>query len=80
MRPENISTAIGLMLTIGAARGFLLPWGFGLLVPTAGYDAAWAMLGLVTLASGLATLRRPTPPRQSEPTPGTLPATEIGAS
>ncbi|MBE3014797.1 MFS transporter [Microbispora sp. NEAU-D428] len=54
VRPENIGTAVGLMLTITAVGGFVLPWAFGLLVPAAGYTTAWVLLGAAT--AGLALL------------------------
>ncbi|MFI0351233.1 nitrate/nitrite transporter [Actinomadura sp. 9N407] len=46
--PENIGTAVGLMLTISAAGGFVLPWAFGLIVDGPGYTAAWIFLGVVS--------------------------------
>ncbi|SEG91962.1 Predicted arabinose efflux permease, MFS family [Thermomonospora echinospora] len=52
--PENIGTAVGLMLTITAVGGFVLPWAFGLIVPAAGYGAAWVFLGAATLLFALA--------------------------
>ncbi|MFI9455850.1 nitrate/nitrite transporter [Amycolatopsis sp. NPDC052450] len=42
--PENIGTAIGLMLSVSAVGGFVLPWAFGLIVDGAGYSSAWLFL------------------------------------
>ncbi len=55
--PENIGTAIGLMLTITAVGGFALPWAFGLIVPAAGYGAAWVFICVATFAFALVGLR-----------------------
>ncbi|WP_019633099.1 MFS transporter [Actinomadura atramentaria] len=46
--PENIGTAIGLMLTISAIGGFVLPWAFGLITDGPGYTAAWLFLAIVS--------------------------------
>ncbi|QXJ22834.1 MFS transporter [Actinomadura graeca] len=51
LAPENIGTAIGLMLTISAAGGFVLPWAFGLIVDGPGYGAAWTFLAVVSAAT-----------------------------
>lgn len=51
--PQNIATAVGLMLSLAAVGGFALPWLFGLIVPVRGYDKAWVFLGVVTLAFAL---------------------------
>jgi ACS family D-galactonate transporter-like MFS transporter len=47
---ENIGTAVGLMLTLAAAGGFLVPLGFGQLVSHAGFTAGWLFLAVVTAA------------------------------
>ncbi|WP_084264486.1 MFS transporter [Actinomadura macra] len=48
LAPENIGTAIGLMLTISAVGGFVLPWAFGHIVDGPGYAAAWTFLAAVS--------------------------------
>lgn len=46
----NIGTGIGLMLTLAAVGGFLVPLGFGQLVPTSGFTGAWIFLAAVSAA------------------------------
>ncbi|WP_162486282.1 MFS transporter [Arthrobacter sp. Rue61a] len=46
--PENIGTVVGLMLSISAIGGVILPWAFGQLVEKSGYTAAWIFLGIST--------------------------------
>ncbi|MEU9023098.1 MFS transporter [Actinomadura sp. NPDC048394] len=48
LAPENIGTAVGLMLTISAVGGFVLPWAFGLITDGPGYTAAWTFLAVVS--------------------------------
>ncbi|MGE2716430.1 MFS transporter [Mycolicibacterium litorale] len=43
--PENVGTAVGMMLSIAAIVGFIGPYLFGLIVPAAGYTLAWAVMG-----------------------------------
>jgi predicted MFS family arabinose efflux permease len=50
---EHLGTAIGLMLTIAAVGGFLVPVGFGAVVERAGFPAGWAFLAAVSLAFAL---------------------------
>ena len=50
---EHLGTAIGLMLTIAAVGGFLVPVGFGLVAATAGFPAAWSYLAAVSLGFAL---------------------------
>ncbi|MEV8635359.1 MFS transporter [Streptosporangium sp. NPDC051023] len=75
--PENIGTAVGLMLTIVAAGGFVLPWAFGLIVPPGGYTTAWIFLGVACLAFALVGLwgREPSPRA-----PDALPEASLRAS
>lgn len=47
---EHIGTAVGLLLTIAAVGGFVVPWVFGLLVQGAGHTVAWVFLALVSVA------------------------------
>ncbi|RYE42305.1 MAG: MFS transporter [Hyphomicrobiales bacterium] len=56
VRAEDIGTAIGLMLSITAVGGFLIPWGFGHIVETFGYSWAWVFLGGVGIVSGVTAL------------------------
>ena len=53
VRPENIGTAIGLMLTIAAVGGFTVPAVFGWIVGQGGYTWGWVFLGVVTAATTL---------------------------
>jgi|SRR5882757_2538185 len=50
---ERLGTAIGLMLTIAAVGGFLVPVGFGAVVERVGFPAGWAFLAAVSLAFAL---------------------------
>jgi predicted MFS family arabinose efflux permease len=45
---EHIGTAIGLMLTLAAVGGFLVPLAFGDLVPSIGFTGGWIFLAVVT--------------------------------
>ncbi|MFE3021529.1 nitrate/nitrite transporter [Streptomyces sp. NPDC059256] len=54
--PEHLSTAIGLMLTVSAVGGFVLPWAFGLLADGPGYPAAWTVMGVVGILTALIAL------------------------
>lgn len=54
--PENISTAVGLMLSISAVGGFALPWAFGLIVEGSGYSAAWLFLAAASAVAVAACL------------------------
>ena len=47
--PENAGTAVGLLLTIMAVGGFLMPYIFGLIVSVAGYESAWLFFGAATI-------------------------------
>lgn len=53
---ENIGTAVGLMLSVSAIGGFVMPWVFGLIVPRSGYPAAWVFMGLVSIATAFVAL------------------------
>ncbi|MCL6445123.1 MAG: MFS transporter, partial [Alicyclobacillus sp.] len=53
IRTEDIATAEGLMLTLAAVGGFLVPLGFGLIVNGSGYTAGWIFLGVVSVAFSL---------------------------
>lgn len=57
----DIPTAAGLMLTIVAVGGVIVPASYGKLVETGGYLHAWTFLALVTLVTACAGLavRRP---------------------
>ena len=45
---EYVGTAIGLMLTLTAIGGFVVPIVFGELVPAVGFTGGWVFLGVVT--------------------------------
>lgn len=47
---EHLGTAVGVMLTITAVGGFLIPWLFGLIADAAGFSSAWIFAGVVTIA------------------------------
>ncbi|WP_455359629.1 MFS transporter [Streptomyces sp. SYSU K21746] len=51
--PEHVGTAIGLMLSLAAVGGFLVPVAFGRVVPVAGFDAGWVVLGAVSVLTAL---------------------------
>ncbi len=51
--PELIGTAVGLLLTITAVGGFVMPWVFGEIAALAGYATAWIVIGLLTLVFGV---------------------------
>jgi ACS family D-galactonate transporter-like MFS transporter len=51
--PELIATAVGLLLTVTAVGGFVLPWMFGEIAASAGYTPAWVVTGTLTLLFGL---------------------------
>lgn len=70
IRPENLGTASGLMLTIAAVGGFAVPALFGRIVPAHGYPVAWLFLGIVTAATALVGLAG----RNSAPRPVAEPA------
>jgi ACS family D-galactonate transporter-like MFS transporter len=57
---ENIGTGVGLMLTLAAAGGFLVPLGFGQIVLYAGYTGGWIFLAIVTAAFAVVGLTAPT--------------------
>ncbi|GAA3699281.1 MFS transporter [Arthrobacter ginkgonis] len=61
--PELIGTAVGLLLTVTAIGGFMLPWLFGELAASAGYTPAWLVTGLVALLFGV-FVPRPDKPNQ----------------
>ncbi|MGC5341908.1 MFS transporter [Streptomyces sp. DT24] len=54
--PEHLGTAVGLMLTVSAVGGFVLPWVFGLLVDGPGYPVAWTVMGVTGIATALVAL------------------------
>lgn len=53
---EHAGTGMGLLLTIAAVGGFLIPAAFGHLVETAGYVAGWAFAGAMAVVLGLVGL------------------------
>jgi predicted MFS family arabinose efflux permease len=54
VKAENIGTAVGLMLTITAIGGFLIPYVFGQILESSGYRWGWFFLGAVTLVCAVA--------------------------
>jgi MFS transporter, ACS family, D-galactonate transporter len=50
---EHVGTAVGLMLTIAAVGGFVVPLGFGTVAERAGFGLAWIFLAVVTMAFAL---------------------------
>ncbi|MBY8863381.1 MFS transporter [Nocardia sp. CA2R105] len=52
----NIGTSIGLMLTLSALGGFLVPLGFGRIVPATGFAGGWIFLAAVSAVFALAGL------------------------
>lgn len=52
----NIGTGIGLMLTLAAVGGFLVPLGFGQLVPRVGFTGGWVFLAIMAAAFALVGL------------------------
>ncbi|MEU5397850.1 MFS transporter [Streptomyces sp. NPDC005963] len=69
--PEHIGTAVGLMLTLAAVGGFVVPVVFGEVVTAAGYGAGWVTLGAVSVLTALiGLLGRPGP----APAPTAVPA------
>ncbi|MFD0337141.1 nitrate/nitrite transporter [Streptomyces sp. NPDC127117] len=61
IEPEHLGTAVGLMLTVSAVGGFVLPWAFGLLADGPGYPVAWTVMGMTGIVTALVALaaRRP---------------------
>jgi ACS family D-galactonate transporter-like MFS transporter len=47
--PEDVATAEGLMLTLAAVGGFIVPIGFGLIEAASGFTGAWIFLGIVSI-------------------------------
>ena len=50
IRPEDLATAEGLMLTLAAVGGFLVPMGFGYIANFFGYEVGWVYLAVVSIA------------------------------
>lgn len=59
--PELIGTAVGLLLTVTAVGGFVMPWLFGQIVVSMGYTEAWIASAVLTLIFGFSLIgtRRP---------------------
>ncbi|WP_166459471.1 MFS transporter [Amycolatopsis pithecellobii] len=55
---EHIGTAIGLMLTLAAVGGFLVPLGFGGFVDGVGFTGGWIFLAVATFTFALLGLTR----------------------
>lgn len=67
--PENIGTAIGLMLSVSAIGGFVLPWAFGLIADADSYHTAWFFLGVVSVLTVLVGAASRTLTRRPAPAP-----------
>jgi ACS family D-galactonate transporter-like MFS transporter len=71
--PQYIGTATGLMLTLAAVGGFLIPIIFGHLVPHSSFDTGWVFLAVVSFAFALLGLTGRNPATVSKhPGAGTL--------
>ncbi|WP_024819433.1 MFS transporter [Arthrobacter sp. 31Y] len=81
--PELIGTAVGLLLTVTAVSGFILPWVFGEMAASVGYTAAWLMIGLATLVFGLFVLgpskARPPAAGSADAPPSSEPSSTISS-
>lgn len=51
--PEDVATAEGLMLTLAAIGGFLVPIGFGQIEASTGFTSSWVILGAVSIVIAL---------------------------
>ena len=69
----DVPAASGLMLTLAALGGFLVPIGFGHLVATHGFSAGWTYLGIVSIAFTMFGMLAPAP--RGEPRSKTSTAT-----
>lgn len=70
--PEDIGTAVGLMLTVSAIGGFLVPYVYGVIATAITPAAAWIFLGGAAIVLGLVALASPLLEG------GTAPAEETG--
>ncbi|MBW0115747.1 MFS transporter [Pseudonocardia abyssalis] len=46
---EHLGTAIGLMFTLAAIGGFIVPFVFGQIVPVYGWNSGWVFLGVISV-------------------------------
>jgi MFS transporter, ACS family, D-galactonate transporter len=69
IEPAYIGTATGLMLTIAAAGGFLIPIAFGHLVPRTSFDTGWIVLAVGAFAFALVGLAGRNPSDTASPSP-----------
>ncbi len=53
INPEDVATAEGLILTLAAVGGFLVPIFFGQIEVASGFTWAWVFLGVVSLVFGV---------------------------
>jgi nitrate/nitrite transporter NarK len=51
--PEDVATAVGLMLTLAAVGGFLVPIGFGQIEASSGFTWSWVILGVASIVIAL---------------------------
>ncbi|MDO5604195.1 MAG: MFS transporter [Paracoccus sp. (in: a-proteobacteria)] len=64
---SDIPTAVGLMLTISAIGGFVVPVLYGRLMADSGHQAAWLMMGALPVATMLICLIAPARTLKSRP-------------
>lgn len=54
--PEQVGTAVGVMLTLAAVGGFVVPVVFGNIVPAHGFAAGWIAVGAISVLTALVGL------------------------
>jgi ACS family D-galactonate transporter-like MFS transporter len=69
---DHIGTATGLMLTLAAVGGFLVPIAFGHLVPQTSFDTGWLFLAAVSVGFAFVGLAGRNPPKATARVPGEL--------
>jgi len=80
VKAENIGTAVGLMLTITAIGGFLIPYVFGRIIEGGGWAWGWVFLGAVTLACAIAGVMAREPEKLGEAAPDGVSTPPAGTS
>lgn len=65
--PEDVATAEGLLLTLAAVGGFLVPISFGLIAAGSGFTAAWIFTGVVSIIFALVGFAAREPVSASSP-------------
>ncbi|MFE7420290.1 nitrate/nitrite transporter [Rhodococcus sp. NPDC057529] len=54
--PEQVGTAVGVMLTLAAVGGFVVPVVFGYVVPEFGFGVGWTAVAAISLLTGVVGL------------------------